>query len=361
MKKRLSTILAGTAIFAAVAVPSWAVGVIPEKTMDIYMDSIYRNDNAVVVDFSNAENMMVTSSDLSVVLPTVGENSIAISRELENEIFDMQIVLPSDNANISLLSDRAVYKEDGYTQAVQIADNDIHIVTSVLNETAQDKFAYEFDLPVGAYMAYADYGTDNSVLVYNEDGEAVYTLVPGVAKDATGKDVDFVWDLQGETLVYGVADNQEVSYPVNISVNAVAAYGISHYFDSYSYNADYGKDSAGNVVYGYKVSLEPNWSNLYAIGTPAGFSSHKAASWSAVYNYYYNDRNENGVIWWKNDACMKSQYECHYNGCTANGVPNGDNVDRCETWDLETWRTGTAIALPTWLGGNGCNPIPEAN
>lgn len=355
-KKKTSILLLVAALFAAIAVPAWAVGVMPEKMMDIYMDSVYENDTAKVADFSKAADMRVASEDAQIALPATGENAIKVAREMENGLFDMQIGLPSANEDIALLSDRAVYKEDGYTQAVQVADSDIHIVTSVLNDEAQSEFAYDFDLPAGAYMEYADYGTDNSVLIYNEAGKAVYTLVPGIAKDANGKDVDFVWDLQDNTLVYGIADGQNLAYPVNVSVNAVAAYGIGHYFTYYSspYNVadDSGQDPDTKEWYvGKKVSLTPNWSNLYSVGTPPGFASHKAASWSAIYNYYY------GYSWWKNTACMKSQYECHYNWCTANGFPDPNpdenETDHCATWDLETWRTGTA-SLPR----NRCNPTP---
>ena len=333
MKKKTSILLLFAALFAAIAVPTWAVGVMPEKMMDIYMDSIYENDSAKVADFSKAADMRVASEDAQIALPAAGENAIKVAREMENGLFDMQIGLPSANEDIALLSDRAIYKEDGYTQAVQVADSDIHIVTSVLNDEAQSEFAYDFDLPAGAYMEYADYGTDNSVLIYNEAGEAVYTLVPGIAKDANGKDVDFVWDLQGNTLVYGIADGQNLAYPVNVSVNAVAAYGLGHYF--YNYSASPDPDG------GYKVSLRPNGANLYAIGTPAGFSSHMAASWSAVYNYFYTNS------WWKNTSCMKSQYECHYSLCPNDTTSGGD---MCYTWDLETRRTGSAHVL------NLCNP-----
>ena len=214
---------------------------------------------------------------------------------------------------------------------MQVADSDIHIVTSILHDKAQSEFAYDFSLPAGAYMEYADYGTDNSVLIYDADGNAVYTPVPGIVKDASGKDVDFIWDLQGNTLVYGIADNQELTYPVNISVNAVAAYSIGHYFTDY-YAAP---DSTG-----YKVSFKLNGVTLYAVTTPPGFANHKAASWSAVYNYYYTNS------WWKNTASMKSQYECHYSWCMNNTTPGSG----CATWDLETWRTGTASIL------NECNP-----
>ena len=52
--------------------------------------------------------------------------------------------------------------------------------------------------------------------------------------------------MQDNTLVYGIADGQNLAYPVNVSVNAVAAYGIGHYFTYYSspYNVadDSGQD-----------------------------------------------------------------------------------------------------------------------
>jgi hypothetical protein len=330
LKQKAVGLLSAAAILTSIAIPAWATNLMPEKMMDIYMDSIYDNGAAVVADFSQIDDMNVQFDDTEITLPGAGEKAIAVSRDTENGLFDMQIGLPSGNENIDLLSDRAVYEEDGYIQAVQVADGDIHIVTSILNYKSQDEFAYDFDLPAGAYMEYADYGVDNSVLIYDENGNAMYTLVPGIAKDANGKEVDFVWNLQGNTLVHGVAEGQDVAYPVNISVNAARAYTIGHYFTSYS---------ASPNSSGYKVSLTPNWSNLYASGTPAGFSSHKAASWSAVYNYYYTNS------WWKNTACMKSQYECHYNYCTSFGP-----YDYCDTWDLETWRTGTANS------SNSCNP-----
>lgn len=344
MKKKTSILLLVAALFAAIAVPTWAVGVMPEKMMDIYMDSIYENDSAKVADFSKTADMRVTSEDAQIALPAAGENAIEVVREMENGLFDMQITLPSANEDISLLSDRAVYKEDGYTQAVQVADSDIHIVTSVLNDEAQSEFAYDFALPAGAYMKYADYGTDNSVLIYNEAGEAIYTLVPGIAKDANGKDVDFVWDLQGNTLVYGIADGQELAYPVNVSVNAVAAYGIDHYFHSHSHK----KDGTGQ-----KITLKPNGATLYAVTTPPGFSSHKEASWAAVYDEYYP------YTWWYRNAeasqitsSLKAQYMCHYNYC-PNDTSSGTG---CYTWDIETWRRGTPDPRPVEWGGNECNP-----
>ena len=342
MKKKTSILLLVAALFAAIAVPAWAVGIMPEKMMDIYMDSIYENDSATVADFSKAADMRITSEDAQIALPAAGENAIEVVREMENGLFDMQITLPSTNEDIALLSDRAVYKEDGYTQAVQVVDSDIHIVTSVLNGEAQSEFAYDFALPDGAYMEYADYGTDNSVLIYNEAGEAIYTLVPGIAKDANGKDVEFVWDLQGNTLVYGIADGQELAYPVNVSVNAVAAYGFSHYFNEESSYKNYWSVHNGLYENGHKLTLNPNWQNLYAVTTPPGFSSHKAASWSTVYNKFSDDYR------WKRPDSMKSQYECHYSFCPS----YADSIG-CGTWDLETWRTGQANLT------NLCNPGVE--
>ena len=136
MKKKTSILLLVAALFAAIAVPT----------------------SAKVADFSKAADMRVASEDAQIALPAAGENAIKVAREMENGLFDMQIGLPSANEDIALLSDRAIYKEDGYTQAVQVADSDIHIVTSVLNDEAQSEFAYDFDLPAGAYMEYADYG-----------------------------------------------------------------------------------------------------------------------------------------------------------------------------------------------------------
>jgi len=344
MKKKTSIFLLVAALFAAIAVPTWAVGVMPAKMTDIYMDSIYENETAAVADFSKVADMTVTSGDVQVALPAAGEDSIAVSREMESGVFDMQIGLPSTNEHIALLSDKAVYDENGYTQAVQVADSDIHIVTSVLNDEAQSEFAYNFALPAGAYMEYADYGTDNSVLIYNEAGKAVYTLVPGIAKDANGKDVDFVWDLQEDTLVYGIADGQELAYPVNISVNAVAVYGIDHYFTYHKSS----RNDKGNII-----TLKPNGATLYAVTTPPGFSSHKAASWAAVYEEYYP------YYWWSRAAesstitsSLKAQYECHYNYCPNDTTSGAD----CYTWDIETWRRGTPDPRPVDWGGNGCNP-----
>lgn len=337
MKKKTSILLLVAALFAIISVPAWATGLTPEKMMDVYIDSIYENDMATVADFSKSDDMNVTFDDTQITLPAAGENAIEIVREMENGLFDMQIGLPSANEDIALLSDRAVYKEDGYTQAVQVADGDIHIVTSVLNDEAQQEFAYDFSLPNGAYMKYADYGNDNSVLIYNEADEAIYTLVPGIVKDANGREVDFVWDLQGNTLVHGIAEGQDLAYPVNISVNAVRAYSIGHYFTSYSYAQDTGYSLSNRPLYGYKVTLAPNTANLYAVTTPPGFSNHKEASWSAVYNYF------SSYSWWKNTSCMESQYKCHYNWCNSGG-------GSCSTWDLETWRTGNAGLT------NRCNP-----
>ena len=335
MKKKTSILLLVAALFATIAVPTWAVGVMPEKMMDIYMDSIYENDSAVVADFSKAADMRVTSEDTQIALPEAGESAIKVVREMENGLFDMQITLPSANEDIALLSDRAVYKEDGYTQAVQVADSDIHIVTSVLNDEAQNEFAYDFSLPTGAYMEYADYGTDNAILIYNEAGEAVYTLVPGIAKDANGKDVDFVWDLQGNTLVYGIADGQELAYPVNISVNAVRAYTIGHYFSIYKWN----KCNQGQRLY-----LKPIYENLYSIGTPPGFQSHREASWSAVSKYFGSSS------YWKNEFSIKSQYLCHFDWC----FPSNPS---CYTWDIETWCNDEAKPY----GETPCNPCSAAS
>lgn len=348
MKKK-SLLLLIVALFSAVAVPAWAMGMMPTKMMDIYMDSIYANAAAEIADFSKAVDMTVTSGEIKVALPAVDEDAISISREMDSGMFNMQVSLPSANEKVTLLADKAVYEKNGYMQAVQVADNDIHIVTTLLNDKAQKDFAYDFALPDGAYMEYADYGTDNSVLIYNEAGQAVYTLVPGIAKDANGNEVDFVWDLQGDTLVYGIADGQELSYPVNMSVNTVAAYDIDYYFSEHSIADDIGYVPGTSVqLKGKKISLKPVCERLYAVTTPSGFSSHKAASWSAVYDTYYSST-------WRDLKCMKSQYDCHYSWCSVNGIPLVDEAS-CETWDLETWRTGTATPLPPSLGGNACNP-----
>lgn len=341
MKKKTSILLLVAALFAAIAVPTWAVGVMPEKMMDIYMDSIYKNDSAKVADFSKAADMRVASEDAQIALPAAGENAIKVAREMENGLFDMQIGLPSANEDIALLSDRAIYKEDGYTQAVQVADSDIHIVTSVLNDEAQSEFAYDFALPAGAYMEYADYGTDNSVLIYNEDDQIVYTLVPGIAKDANGKELDFVWNLQGNTLVYGIEDGQELAYPLNVSVNVLAAYDIDYYFSARSW-----KTLHPNYPNEQQLSLKPRYERLFAIGTPSGFASHKAASWAAVYDTYHNSAN------WIYDSGMQSQYMCHYNNCP----PQSNTESRCYTWDLENWCDGKATLL-----GNQCNPCEPSS
>lgn len=341
MKKKTSIMLIVAALFTAIAVPAWASGIMSTKMMDTYMDSIYENDTAVIADFSKAADMTVVTEDTQITLPDTGEEAIVISREMDNSVFDMQIMLPSANENIALLADKAVYKENGYTQAVQVADNDIHIVTSVLNDEAQSEFAYGFDLPVGAYMEYADYGTDNSVLIYNEEGQAIYTLVPGIAKDANGKEVEFVWNLQGDALIYGIAEGQELAYPVNISVNAVAAYGFRHYFtdwEVWSY-ITVKKPGTNDIAYqGWSLGLKPDLNNLYTIGTPPGYDSHRSASWAAVCNECESSPH------WNNPNSVKSQYFCHYDNCV--NIKNG-----CESWDLETGCSGMAS-----LAGNKCNP-----
>lgn len=308
------------------AMPGIASMDLAGRMLDGYMAGVYSSDN--VVEHYNIDEKSIISDELSVRLVGMDKNILDVNRDFDGKKFALQIGLPTVGDRLLFQSDKVVYKDDGFNQAVQIAGNDVHVVSTILNEDAKEIFEYKFDLPSGAYMEYADFGKDNSVLIYDSNGEAMYTVVPGIAVDAGGKSLDLVWELSGETLICGIAEGQEVAYPVNLSVNAVAAYGMEHYFTDYTANADES---------GYKVSLTPNYNTLYAVTSPAGFSSHKAASWSAVYNHFYTNS------WWKNTACMKSQYECHYSCCSS-------FLDTCETWDLETWRTGTATM------SNLCNP-----
>lgn len=324
--KKLMAMAMSIIVSVGMVIPASASVDFAGKTLDGYIAGVYGSDN-VAEHYGIAEKAII-SDDVSVKLIGVDKNIIDVNREYDDKLFALQIGLPTEGDRLLYKSDRVVYNDDGFKQSVQIADNDVRIVSTILNDEAKETFEYKIDLPSGAYMKYADFGKDNSVLIYDSEGNVMYTLVPGIGVDAEGERLELVWALSGDILTCGIAEGQEVSYPVNLSVNAVAAYGMDHYFTAYDAKID------GD---GYKVSLAPNYNNLYAVTTPAGFSSHKAASWSAVYNYYYTNS------WWKNTACMKSQYECHYGWCSS-------SLDTCETWDLETWRTGTASI------SNKCNP-----
>ncbi len=123
-----------------------------------------------------------------------------------------------------------------------------------------------------------------------------------------------------------------MAYPVNISVNAVAAYGIGHYFSEH-YPRHYTK--------GVRLTLRPIGENLTSVTTPPGYHSHRQAAWGAIVDYYSD------CSWWQNEDGVRSQYMCHFNYCI------GSNPS-CETWDFEFWCNEEAGFK------NDCNPCGNA-
>jgi hypothetical protein len=328
-KKILVTVVLGFVMVFAFNVVAMAVKVSSDASVKEFISDI---DNNIIpnADLETNLNLTVKFDDTNIVLPQGGNNILSIVKsETNNEDFAFDVTLPLQNIELSIENDVALYNDENsnFLQAIQVEDKDVNIVTSILNFDAPDEFVYNFNLPDGARMGYSNDAT--AIYIYDAKEKIIALIVPGVARDNNENDVDFSLSLQDNKIVQRLSENQNVAYPLNLSISLMTTYNFDHYFYSGSWI---------NRSDGISLSLDPNGSNLYGLYTPPGYNSHKDASWASVYNKFYTSSH------WKNTFGMQSQYKCHYDYWA---FWQGDNP----TWDLEPWR-GNVEA--NW--GNKCNP-----
>lgn len=276
------------------------------------------------VDVNSLENLKIEFDNAEITLPALGDDAITIMNHLDNaDDFTFNLELTSHSNNVVLNDNKVFYQntQEDYIHAVQMAEQEVRIITEILDADAPDEYIYNLDLPEGAVLEQNENGV---IYIYDATGLIRALVFADAAQDADGNTLVTDIDIQDDGLVQVVQSDNDVAYPINTSISVMSVKTFAYYFtDGYWLTRSDG----------LTLELKPYYTNLYAATTLPNNVTRADDSWSTVYNKFYTHTN------WKNTASMKSQYMCHY-----------DLSVGTDAWNLEPWRTGTANAT------NLCNP-----
>ena len=341
MKKKFSIFLCCVFVFSCImAVTANAQMQTPDVMMTRFMPTV---EKELAASFDDEENLVVNYEDTSIALP-VNDNVLSIAIETEdNEAVLLEIALPMQEENISVINDNTAYYDntnDGFIQTIQVYDKDILISTSALNASAPVEYVYNFNLSENTYMDYLyDEETskpiDDTIYVFDNSGKILYSVAVNDVRTVDGEKVESELALNGEDVILTINNGEALDKAVTFSVQASGSYSFSHYFNSESDFDSYWEDHTGQ--YEFVLRLYPNFNNLYSPYTRPDNVTHRDGSWSTVYNKFYTD-----TAHWKNTAGLKDQYLCHYN-YTQNKSP----------WNIEPWRPNVGYNKTV---AASCNP-----
>lgn len=345
MKKKFSIFLCCVFVFSCImAVTANAQMQTPETMVTRFMPTV---ETELAATFDDAENFVVNYEETSITLP-VDNNVLSIATETEdNEPVLLEIALPMQEENISLINDNTAYydnTDEDFIQTIQVYDKDILITTSALDSNAPVEYVYNFNLPENIYMDYlyneeTGEPIDDTVYVFDNSGKILYSVAVNDVRTVDGEKVESELALNGANVILTINNGETLDKAVTFSVQASSSYTFTHYFNSGSRFEKYTEAHNGNkpATEEIRLALNPNYNNLYSIYTRPDNVTHRMGSWSTVYNKFYTNS------YWKNTAGMKSQYLCHY-----------DWKAGTDPWHLEPWRGNLEATFP----GNKCNPEP---
>lgn len=317
----------------------------PETMVTRFMPTV---ETELAATFDDAENFVVNYEETSITLP-VDNNVLSIATETEdNEPVLLEIALPMQEENISLINDNTAYydnTDEDFIQTIQVYDKDILITTSALDSNAPVEYVYNFNLSENTYMDYLyDEETgkpiDDTIYVFDNSGKILYSVAVNDVRTVDGEKVESKLALNGDDVIMTINNGEVLDKAVTFSVLASGSYSFAHYFyaDKSNIFEQYTEyhNNKGPATEEMRLCLYPNFNNIFSIYTRPDNVTHQQGSWSTVYNKFYTDPN------WRNTAGMKDQYNCHYSLSINKSI-----------WHLEPWRpnvgsTATIIAK--------CNP-----
>lgn len=262
-------------------------------------------------------------------LPTGSDNVIRIGMDK----IDCTITLPadvSDSNNQRRNSDeRAVYQDDTKTFTNQVAVTDLGLeVLTVLNSEEAPK-AYDFETGTdGSVRLEKATGSQDVILVYNNDGLVVAVIENMLAKDANGKAVKTVFDIRNNVITQRIdTQDSSITYPITSGINVYSTGSAADLLDWFN--------DAHWIWRADGVSLRlyaKDWCKSANVTTAL-----KEATWAAVYNYFRTEGH------WSNTEGMRKQYLCHV-----------DYAKYEADWNLEPWRPNVSYSQTVVAR---CNPV----
>ena len=341
MKKRFTIFLSMVFVFCcAMVVTANAQMQSPEFMVTRFMPDV---ETELATSFDDLEKPIVTYEDTIIALP-VDNNVLSISTKTEyNEEVLLKLTLPLHEEKISFINDNTVYydnSDEGFIQTVQVYDKDFLISTATLGRTSPIVYVYNWELPEDFYMDYlyndkTGQAIDDTIYIFDSNGKILYCIAVNDVRTVDGEKVGFDFSLKNNDIVLTLNDGKILDKAVTFSIQASGSYSFAHYFyknDCFFENYDETATGKKEV----RLSLSPNYTNLYSPYTRPDNVTHKKGSWATVYNEFNKDAN------WSNDQGMQEQYYCHY-----------DNIPGSKDWHLEPWRPAVGTAATT---AAFCNP-----
>lgn len=286
------------------------------------IDELDENQSGFTVHAGEIAVDLPKNSDEMIVLSESGDEDLGISLPYSERSSEIQAgefgEISFDHENFSS------------TSVLPYEDGSVQMVTTIESAAAPREYAYDLELPDGAYLELLK---DGMVLIWDAEGNFVAGVAAPWAKDANGADIPTRYEIRGSSLVQVIEhDTFGVAYPVTADPfwgkNLFTGFSRDWYKGDYRYNASVtawgavvmsGGGGIGGYLVGQSIMRNQGWAEW-------------TSRWPAI----------------TNKATLRHQYECHVAASTY-GLPwtGAYNLERIRS-NKPQWWYGVANHRCNW-------------
>lgn len=217
-RSHLVAATAGVLTLALASVPSLASAseAPPLEAVQAY-EAIENLDHGLVYEPVDASvnhrvgEPIILSPNASVEVASDPTEGVVIS-DVAGDVLNVTIPFADEAGDAVQLDNGAlVFPGEASSSTVIVGDKGVQMLTTIVDDTAPTRYAYEVDLAEGEKLELVDGGAQ----VVSADGTVITAVPQAWAKDASGADVPTHFEVDGNNLVQVVSHTDEaVAYPV---------------------------------------------------------------------------------------------------------------------------------------------------